>query len=239
MTAARTLPALLVAASASGCALTALTGDPSAASPRLQRATAALEAGEFGAAERDLRWLAARCEAGDSGRKALLLLAASQLDTGNPYGTPYAAAELAARYLRLPDARPEDLPVARSLYRLALDLGARPERPADPQSGLDDWGPLANRFEACGAASRPEYVWRSLPDPPAGSTTADRITALEDELVARTDSLLALERRVRVLSGRAGELDAAVERITALEAEIERIRELLKRPPLDLQPDAS
>lgn len=230
------MTALLVAASVCGCSLATITGDPTGSGPRLRRATAALEAGDFGAAERDLRWVAARCESGEHGRRALLLLAAAQLDTGNPYGSAQAAADMAARYLRLPDAPPEDLPLARALYRLALDLGAEPVGIGRARTGLDDWGPLADRFEQCDGPA-PRYVWRSLPDPPAGSTTAAHLAALEEELAVRTDSLAALEQRVTVLSGRASELTAAVERITALEAEIARIRELLKRPPLDPLPN--
>ena len=55
--------------------------------------------------------------------------------------------------------------------------------------------------------------------------------------MVRTYSLAALEQRVTSLRSRTGEMEAAVERITALEAEIERIRELLKRPPLGPLPD--
>jgi hypothetical protein len=61
---------------------------------------------------------------------------------------------------------------------------------------------------------------------------------LEEEVIDRTDSLAAMEQRLTSLRTRMGDLDAAVERITALEAEIERIRELLRRPPLGTQPDA-
>jgi hypothetical protein len=61
---------------------------------------------------------------------------------------------------------------------------------------------------------------------------------LEEEVIDRTDSLAAMEQRLTSLRTRMGDLDAAVERITALEAEIERIRELLRRPPLGTRPDA-
>ena len=232
----RSLATLLATALAPGCALATLTGDPTSSGQRMERATSALEQGDFGAAERDLRWLAARCETGAHGRSALLLLAAAQLDTGNPYASAQAAADLAARYLRLPDARAEQLPVARALYRVAVDLGAEPVHGPASTSGLDGWEPLADRFAACDA-NEPRYVWKSLPDPPPGSTTAARIEALEEEIMVRTDSLAALEQRVTSLRSRTGEMEAAVERITALEAEIERIRELLKRPPLGPLPD--
>lgn len=237
MTRGRSLATLLVAASASGCALATFTGDPTGSNQRLDRATVALERGDFGSAERELRWLAARCETGAHGRNALLLLAAAQLDTGNPYASPRTAADLAARYLRLPDARAEDLAVARALYRLAVDLGAEAEDGPGPGSGLDGWEPLADRFVACDAGDS-RSVRRPLPEPPSGSTTAARIRALEEEVIDRTDSLAAMEQRLTSLRTRMGDLDAAVERITALEAEIERIRELLRRPPLGTQPDA-
>lgn len=176
---------------------------------RTHAAVAALEEEEYDVAERELRLLVSDCASGDHGREALLLLAAAQLDTGNPNGSPHTAAYLAASYLLLPDAAPTRLPLARSLYRLGTDLEL-----AD-SAGSPDPPPVARRFDTCEEVT-PSPVVRALPTTPAPRTA--KIVTLHAELAQHVDSLQALE----------AEVDTRATRIAELNAEIERIRALLK-----------
>lgn len=124
--------AVLLAASAGACAAFSPTTQRVTPAERARRAMTALQREAFALARYDLLVLASDCRSGRHGRDALLLLAAAELDTGNPDGSPRLARHLAARYLLLPDASPERLPLARSLYRLAFDLGGA----SGPAEGL-------------------------------------------------------------------------------------------------------
>lgn len=192
---------------------------PSPAEIHYGSAVAALDSADFVSARADLTWLVGRCEAGSRGARALLLLASAELDARNPDRSPHRAAQLAARYLELPGAAGDDLPVAQSLYLLALDLGGSPGAPsprADADSSQVTLPPLAPRFQRCDdsvtvvdSASLPAYP---------GTTVARRMAELQRLLQERTDSL-------RV--ARAG-MAARDRKIEELQAEIERIRKLLK-----------
>jgi hypothetical protein len=183
----------------------------------------ALNAEDFASAREDLLWLASRCEAGEHGRRAMLQLAAAELDTENPHGSARAAALLAAGYLVLPDAEANQLPVARALYRLAADHGGLSEGAEAEEDGADPLPSLAVRFDTC--QPMPDMEWaRRLPDPP-GLTTSARIAALESELAAASDSLSILRERNGALRGRNAALQA---RTGELEAEIQRVAELLR-----------
>lgn len=249
--------AVLLAASMGACA--ALSPTPRNVTPaeRAQRAMTALQRGAFALARYDLLVLASDCRSGRHGRDALLLLAAAELDTGNPDGSPRLARHLAARYLLLPEASPERIPLARSLYRLGADLGGEPG-PAEglPLAGRavaseldDDGGPselngggapgetasssspaegetlpdLAPRFDTCEAGVETASSG-PLPTTPAPRTV--RLQALRDELTARADSLTLLRT----------ELTSSADSVARLNAEIERIRALLRSGPPGLPP---
>lgn len=191
---------VFAACTLSACALRAPRPDNGDPDYRARRAFDALHLDAFPVARNDLQWLAARCEAGERGRRALLLLAAAELDPQNRLGSPHRAARAAASYLLLPDADGEHVPLARALYRLAIDRGATP---ADAQALAGEDGPLfAGRFDTCDA-DVPVDPTLSLPTTPV-ETTAARMQALE----AAADSL-----RVHA---------------DQLETELERISELLR-----------
>lgn len=147
--------------------------------------------------------------------RAALLLASIELDVRNPSGRPDAAAAVAARMLARSTPGDPEAALARVLYTLALDRGAKP---IDPDSELIRPG--------YGCPADATHVWPDaapLPEPIA-PTTAQRLAALEDTLAIRTDSLRVLHER----------LATAYARTEALEAEIERIRKLLRGPgPVD------
>jgi hypothetical protein len=214
---------------ATACALG--TGTVQAPEPavREQRAVAALERDDFEGALADLVWLAARCEAGEHRLRALLLLAAAELDPMNRTASSHVAAGAAATYILSPDAPSEGIPVARALYRLAAD-----------RSGLDPAHPVGGGESAWFAHTWPVWLawlaWptcsgagssgptRRLPGLPPTST-AERMSALEANLVSRSDSLAAATARLRSLDSRAS---ALAEKVSALEAELARIESILR-----------
>lgn len=200
------LLALLAAASLPACALH--RGHPDGANPdyRARRAYDALHLDAFAVARNDLQWLASRCESGDLGRRALLLLAATELDPQNPRGSPHRAARAAGSYLLLPDADGEHVPLARALYRLAIDRGASPADVARTFAGEE--APLfAGRFDTC-EPEAPVSATLSLPSTPV-ETTAERVRTLE----ARVATLRMESDSLRV---RAEELESELARITDL-----------------------
>lgn len=255
--------AVLLAASMSACA--ALSPTPRNVTPaeRAQRAMAALQREAFALARYDLLVLASDCRSGRHGRDALLLLAAAELDTGNPDGSPRLARHLAARYLLLPGASPERIPLARSLYRLGADLGGEPgpaeglplagrtvaSEPGDRAvaserddgggpSELDGGGETASSSSPAEGETLPDLAPRfdtcevgvetassgELPTTPAPRTV--RLQALRDGLTARADSLTLLR----------AELAFSADSVARLNAEIERIRALLRSGPPGLPP---
>lgn len=213
---------LAIAALASACATArAMPGSGGDPGSRLLEGADALEEGRFGEAYRTLRALAARCESGEQGREAVLLLSTGELDPRNPARSPAASAQLAARYLQAPSIPVTSLVVAESLYLLALDLGASsvqdPFGPISTVSGAVESGGVAGaaaggaagsegrwsvapRFESCGSDSAPQQI-RDLPSLP-GPSLSDSVGSLvdrRDALRATADSLSSELERVRGL----------------------------------------
>ena len=236
MRTARASVLALVALAGAGCAaLGPGAGAPPEPVAREQRAVAALDRDDFESALGDLVWLASRCEAGEHRLRALLLLAAAELDPMNPAASAHVAAGAAATYILSADAPHEGLPLARALYRLAAD-----------RSGLDPASPVGGGESAWFAHAWPVWLawlaWpacpgagaagpiRSLPGLPPTST-AERVSALEASLASRSDSLAAATARLESLTSRATALS---ERAADLEAELARIRSILRddAPPL-------
>jgi hypothetical protein len=151
-----------------------------------------------------------------------------ELDPENPQGSSRAAARAAASYLLLPDPDPEALPLARALYRLAVDMGAAP---GDVGSDVGSGPPLISaRFDTCepGVASGDS---RALPTTPV-VTSAERVLAHEAMLMAHADSLEAvLEARSLTIRTLEGRVSAERSRVDELEAELERITALLRDGP--------
>jgi hypothetical protein len=176
---------------------TALTGacaTPStmASRQRLSEAVADLERNDFTAARAELVALASQCEAGYEGRRAMLLLAATELDPANPAASPREAARAAAAYLQLSDASQEERALARTIYRVAVDVGG--ESPVSANAA-DDASLLAPQFRRC-ESSIPTPVLDSLLAT-AGPSTADRIASLTGEVALQADSLAALRAQIR------------------------------------------
>lgn len=189
----------------------ATRGSPADLGTREHRALTALAQEDFAAARGDLLWIASRCEAGEPRMRALLLLAAADLDPTNSGGSPRAAAVASAAYLLSDDASPDRLPVARALFRLAADRGA-----LDPGVRGDPAAALVELAVSC--ASDTGDPSRGLPSVPSTSL-AERIGALEEALSIRSDSLSVVNHRVG-----------------ALEAELQRIASILRDDALPMPP---
>jgi len=169
---------------------------------RLSRAVLALDRSDFGSATADLEWVATRCRSGERRRTALLLLAATELDIRNPDGSPDRARRYTEAYLSLPGIPEEELPVARTLYLLAVDMGGTTTvgdavaAPNDAPEGLGDTDtaspPVAVRLGGCGEDGSRDHL--SLPTY-SGPTTARRLATLQDSV----DLLQAEIDRVRKL----------------------------------------
>jgi hypothetical protein len=174
-----------------------------------------MERGSFNDAEGTLRQAASSCTNGETGRRALIMLAALRLDPRNPAQSADSAALMAIRYLALPDGNPADRPLAISLYALALDHGANPLiRPTFPGPP----GSIAPRFADCGAP--PPSNAPELPGLTSGGK-ADAMHAVSTE----RDSLAAQV-------GRLTETNRTLEKkVQELEAELQRVRRLLGGTP--------
>lgn len=164
-----------------------------------------LAKGDFARADSAFRESAARCESGREGRRALLFLSFLALDPRNPEAHADSAAIMAARFLNLPNSMPEETLEAEALYVAALDRGA------DPDVWVDSAAPdLAVRFENCDEPLLP----RSLrPLPVLGNPTSTLLGTLE----AERDSLVSQNQALHLT-------------IEELQAELERIRELIRVP---------
>ncbi|MDT8368836.1 MAG: hypothetical protein RQ745_06485 [Longimicrobiales bacterium] len=190
-----------------GCAGLFPSG-PSPVESRFQAGTRALESGEWEQAREALAEVASRCESGERGRGAILLLSTLELDARNPDADPARAASFAVRYLMLPDAPNEGHAIARTLYVLAIDQGA----PADLDAELG----TAPRFSDC---EQPvDSVDRSALPVHPGTPAALVLDSLRAERDAHQSRAAAL----------ADTLQTVRSRVVELEAEIERIRDLLK-----------
>jgi hypothetical protein len=206
--------ALLAVLTFAGGCLPMRTATADVQDPAAQERTAvlALVREDFETARPRLLELASHCRSGEHGRRAVLLLAAAELDTGNEGGSPQAALQLARSYLLLPETPREEAVVARALYRLAADLGgeAAPATTDSTSGGIL----VAPRFDDCEQV--PDLLFRPLPST-SSETLADREKTLRSTLAVRSDSIAALR-------------DALAEsdrRVTELESELERITELL------------
>jgi peptidoglycan hydrolase CwlO-like protein len=117
----------------SSCAVLSGVGEPDAEA-ELDRGLTALRAREYDDARRILEPVYQSSWQQPVGQEALLALAAMELDPRNPERRLWAGADLAGRLLSIPQASAADVPVAETLYLLAVELGAAEERIARADS---------------------------------------------------------------------------------------------------------
>ncbi|HEX2168080.1 MAG TPA: hypothetical protein VHG09_12680 [Longimicrobiales bacterium] len=194
----------LTTAGLTGCAALSMSREPD---PReqLNQGVAALEAQQYSAAQALLEPLYREHWQERVGQQAMLALIAADLDNRNPDRRLWAAAEMAARLLSIPELEPWLIPVGESYYLLALELGAQEERLA--------------RADAARAAAEAEVaaVERELPASGVESVVVriNRITTERDGLRSRVSEL---EQQVQA---RTTELEATKQ-------ELERVKQTIR-----------
>lgn len=142
---------------------------------RFTNGVKALNAGDFATAESSLNAVVQAGTAEAVNQRALLVLAAAQMDPRNPNRKTESGAQLAARFLRLPERDDWVDPIAQTLYLLGLELGQAEDR--------------ADRAEQ--QAQQAKQQQRELPKL-TGPTVTARIKAVEqerDRLAKRVSSL--------------------------------------------------
>ena len=152
---------------------------------RFEQALGALTRGDYRTAHEGFSWVAQNDDDED-GQRALLILAALELDPRNPERRIAAGADVAASYLSLGEKPVWTNPVAQTLYLLGLELGAAEERVEKAER------------EAERAAAR-------LPSLP-GPTVSARIRTIEQERET-------LKKRVTDLEKQLSEKEQELERI--------------------------
>lgn len=139
---------------------------------RFTNGVKALNTGDFATAESNLNAVVQAGTIDAINQRALLVLAAAQMDPRNPNRKTESGAQLAARFLRLPERDEWVDPIAQTLYLLGLELGQAEDR--------------ADRAE-----QQAKQQTRELPKL-TGPTVTARIKAVEqerDRLAKRVSSL--------------------------------------------------
>jgi hypothetical protein len=126
---------------------------------------------------------------------------------------------MAARFLNLPNKSLEETLEAEALYVTALDYGADPELRVDPANPG-----FAVRFGGCDEPFPPRAV---RPLPVLESSSAGRLRLLDEE----RDSLIRQNQQLRNTVGHLRLVsDSLQARVDSLEAELNRIRQLIRLP---------
>jgi len=200
-----------------GCA-TLRVGERRDADGRLDRGLAALAANDFATAKPLLEGVYLEHWQEPVGQRALLALAAAELDSRNVQRRLWVGAELAGRYLSLDHAPAWSIPAAETLYLLALELGAREEelaRAEETRQAAE--AERADALQALSTTQRPELPRSERESVPA---MIRRMTA--EHAREKTE----LQKRVSTLEER---LAAREQELKDAQEELERIRRTLRR----------
>lgn len=243
-------PALLaltagLALALGGCAVLDADRSPERdAQLRLERGLSAFAADHYSEAFEDLSWVYLNCPGREAGARALVALAALELDPRNRGARPHVGTELLARAIRSPGTPRWSRPLVETSFLTTLALGApHPEPPAtaEPADSMEDDplpdslageevageeiqeafpvpSPTREAAYGCGAPIEPN-AWTppplpELPGPTMVALLADA-EADRDSLASRADTLQT-------------QLEAVQEQLTATRNELERIRRTLK-----------
>ena len=177
-----TVPAV-IALLAVGCAT--MSGHRPNEDDRFRTGMQAYASGNYATARTEFAWLAEHFANEPVGQRALLVLAAVQMDPRNPNRQADDGSDLAARFLQRPERDAWVDPVAQTLYLLGVELGVAEEREREVQQQLQQT--------------------RALPKLPGPTVTA-RIKAIEGE----RDKLA---KRVTTLEEQLAQKDRELERI--------------------------
>lgn len=220
----------------------------------LVRGLVALKMGDYGAARAQLSALADACADTPAGNRALLGWMSLEIDPRNPDRDLVTARRLGERYLLGPGKPAWTEPAAKTLYLLALDLGAGlPPRPAEetaaegeaePEGEAGPEGEVEPLAEAEVLDEEHQETQETAAEEPrrlplaASPPVVPRDCSMEGEgprvgpLEPPSLSEPALALRHRELQGERDSLHVAVQRlereVSELQRELERIRETLR-----------
>ncbi len=206
------IASLAVFCALGACASAGIVGDTSdAPDPEsvLRQGVDALGSGHFREAHEDLSWVYTHYPEQDVGRRALLVIAAAEMDPRNPDQRLTVGARLLERFFAPDSIAGWQEPVAESMYLLALDLGARDTAAGatTDSAGAADSAAGASGMDAAGATPR-------LPR----ASLAHRLRnaeILRDSLAERNAAMAA---HMKELEGQ----------LTDAKKELERIKKTLK-----------
>ena len=179
----------------------------SRAEERFAVGLSAAQKGDYVTANEEMGWVVERYGDEDVGRRALLAVAAIEMDPRNRQRRLALGADLIGSYLRLANNPDWVIPVANTLYLLSMEMGAAEERVAQAEAEKKE------------AERRYEEVDRDLPRlPDPGATMPARIKSVKDERDR-------LARRVEQLQEELLDRD---KKLAEKDKELERIKKTLK-----------
>lgn len=170
----------------------------SRADERFEAGMAALQAGDYVTANRELGFIAERYGNTELGQHALLVVSALEMDPRNPRRRLALGSELSAAYLRTQETPPWTQPLAQTMYLLALELGAAEEKVAQAE---------AEKAQAERRAAEGYLPKLSQPTVPA------RLKTLQDEKERMAKRVEALEAQLADRDKKLAEKDKELERI--------------------------
>jgi hypothetical protein len=135
-------------------------------------------------AHADLAWVAQHYGHEKEGQRALVVLAALEMDPRNPGRRNEVGADVAASYLRLENRDGWLDPIAQTLYLLGLEMGNAEERTEAPQQPLPTLpGPTVN--------ARIKAIEQER------DRLAKRVTALEEQLAQKDRELERIRKTIK------------------------------------------
>ena len=155
---ARWVAAVAVIFGTTACAAVRGVGAPDP-QQRFERAVAALTAQDFATALPELDALYRAYWDKPVGQRALVVLAAANLDPRNPSRSLWGGADYAARLIGIDESAPWLRPLSESLYLVAVELGAHEERLARAEQQRQ----AAEARAREGEGRLPEYSGESVP----------------------------------------------------------------------------
>ncbi len=201
----RPVLAVLAAALVAGCAATAIAVDRPDPDAVLSQAVRSAADGHFIEAHSDLSWVYTHYASRPVGRRALLALAALELDPRNPQQRLDVGAQLLERFFdadSLSTVPAWERPVLETMYLLSVDLGAEEYRLARAHV-------VADSLQAAGLTPAANAARPTLPRP-SMAVRLDSVVRASTVLKQRGDSL---ETRVKQLESQLGDARKELERI--------------------------
>jgi hypothetical protein len=156
---------IVIATVVAGCSVLRGSSGPTPES-ELQRGLAALRSQDYGAARAILEPLYRAHWMDETGQRALLVLAAAELDPRNADRRLPAATELAGTLLNVKDVPAWEIPVTESLYLLSLEIGSQEAaiaRAENAEREALNAAQVAKQTSAAGSVTLPRLTRESWP----------------------------------------------------------------------------